>query len=283
MKKSNRPEQRKYHYIYKITRDDGKYYIGLHSTDNLDDGYFGSGERLWKSINYHGKEKHTKTILEMFNSRADLIAREKELVTKQIIESDGNILNLVPGGSYFTRRPDKAEGNKNKSEALKKFYASGSDASLEARQKVSEANTGKAISDAHKEILSITLSNTIARLKETGEWAAVVQKNRDAHIGKVQSEETKSKRVVSIKKTKDEKYGGKYIFSEQACKNISQSQLGNEKHAKTWSISLNTGEVFQVRNIAKWYRETGIIHRKDGVTLKNGTGEVIGTRTKVAV
>ena len=41
-KKKRRVDQRKYHYIYKITRDDGKYYIGLHSTDDLDDGYLPS-------------------------------------------------------------------------------------------------------------------------------------------------------------------------------------------------------------------------------------------------
>lgn len=35
--------RRKYHFIYKITRlDNNRYYIGMHSTDNLDDGYFGS-------------------------------------------------------------------------------------------------------------------------------------------------------------------------------------------------------------------------------------------------
>lgn len=34
-----RADERKFHYIYKITRFDGKYYIGMHSTDDLDDGY----------------------------------------------------------------------------------------------------------------------------------------------------------------------------------------------------------------------------------------------------
>ena len=33
-----------YHFIYKTISDSGKYYIGRHSTKNLNDGYFGSGK-----------------------------------------------------------------------------------------------------------------------------------------------------------------------------------------------------------------------------------------------
>ena len=90
-------ERRKFHYIYKITRDDGKYYIGMHSTDNLDDGYFGSGQLLWKSIKKHGKEKHTKEILEFLPSRRELALRESELVTRDVVD-DVMCLNLKLGG-----------------------------------------------------------------------------------------------------------------------------------------------------------------------------------------
>jgi hypothetical protein len=94
-----RADQRKYHYIYKITRIDGsgKYYFGMHSTDDLDDGYFGSGTRLWKSIRKHGKDKHSKEILEFLPSRDALKAREKELVTEQMLD-DELCMNIVPGG-----------------------------------------------------------------------------------------------------------------------------------------------------------------------------------------
>ncbi len=94
-----RADQRKYHYIYKITRLDesGTYYIGMHSTDNLDDGYFGSGKRLWYSINKHGKEKHQKEILEFLPSREALKLREKELVNKELLE-DVKCMNLRIGG-----------------------------------------------------------------------------------------------------------------------------------------------------------------------------------------
>lgn len=92
-----RADQRKFHYIYKITREDGKYYIGMHSTDDLDDGYFGSGQLLWKSIKKHGKEKHNKEILEFSSSRQELKIRERTLVNEEIL-NDPLCMNLKLGG-----------------------------------------------------------------------------------------------------------------------------------------------------------------------------------------
>lgn len=90
-------ERRKFHYIYKITRNDGKYYIGMHSTDDLEDGYFGSGQLLWKSIKKHGKEKHSKEILEFLPSRKELKERERVLVNEEIL-NDPLCMNLKLGG-----------------------------------------------------------------------------------------------------------------------------------------------------------------------------------------
>ena len=95
--KEIRADKRKYHYIYKITRFDGKYYIGMHSTDNLEDGYFGSGKLITRSIKKYGIEKHTKEILEYLDSRTALKLRERELVNEEII-NDPLCMNLQLGG-----------------------------------------------------------------------------------------------------------------------------------------------------------------------------------------
>lgn len=94
---ATRADQRKFHYIYKITREDGKYYIGMHSTNDLDDGYFGSGKLLWFSIRKHGKEKHTKEIVEFLPTRLELKQREQSLVNEEIL-NDPLCMNLKLGG-----------------------------------------------------------------------------------------------------------------------------------------------------------------------------------------
>jgi len=96
-----RADKRKFHYIYKITRLDEseKYYIGLHSTDNLDDGYFGSGKLITRSINKHGKDKHIKDILEFLPTREALKLREKELVNEELL-GDKKCMNLCLGGGH---------------------------------------------------------------------------------------------------------------------------------------------------------------------------------------
>lgn len=97
MEKAIRAKNRKYHYIYKITRFDGKYYIGLHSTDNLEDGYFGSGTYLAKSKRKHGLDKHKMEILEFLPDRESLKLREKALVCTELLE-DKMCMNLKIGG-----------------------------------------------------------------------------------------------------------------------------------------------------------------------------------------
>ena len=90
---------KKYHYIYKTTNlKNGKFYVGMHSTDNLNDGYLGSGTRLRRSIRRNGIENFKIEYLEFFDNRTDLTNREKELVNEELLK-DPMCMNLKPGGT----------------------------------------------------------------------------------------------------------------------------------------------------------------------------------------
>lgn len=86
------------HYLYKTTcLVTNRYYIGMHSTSNLDDGYMGSGKRLRYSLRKHGVNNHVKEILEFFETRELLIEAEINSITPDMI-TDTNCMNLKGGG-----------------------------------------------------------------------------------------------------------------------------------------------------------------------------------------
>lgn len=118
-----RAQRRKFHYIYKITRFDGKYYIGMHSTDNLKDGYFGSGTYLAKSKTKHGLDNHFMEILEFLPDRESLKIREKELVCKELLE-DSLCMNLTIGGGCGWEHVLNTRANLN-SEKFQQYKNSG--------------------------------------------------------------------------------------------------------------------------------------------------------------
>jgi hypothetical protein len=108
-------KEKKYHFIYKTTNLlNGKYYIGMHSTSNLKDGYMGSGKRLRYSINKYGKENHNVEILEFVNNREELKKREKDIVNLNEIEKK-ECMNIVIGGEGgFTIKQQILNSKKSK-------------------------------------------------------------------------------------------------------------------------------------------------------------------------
>lgn len=95
-------KQKKYHYIYKTTcLVTGKFYVGMHSTDNLEDNYLGSGKILGYSRCKYGDENHVREILEYASDRKSLALREKEIVNEDLLKDPLNI-NLKYGGDGGT-------------------------------------------------------------------------------------------------------------------------------------------------------------------------------------
>ncbi len=88
----------KYNYFYKITNQiNGKFYYGVHSTIDLEDGYMGSGKSLKDAFKKYGINNFKKEILKFFETADDAYAYEKEIVTEELVKDD-NCYNLVLGG-----------------------------------------------------------------------------------------------------------------------------------------------------------------------------------------
>lgn len=88
----------KYHIIYKTTNlINGKIYVGMHSTDNLEDRYLGSGWVLKHAIKKYGRENFKREILLILTDRAE--AREVEaLLVDTAFIARPDTYNLQEGG-----------------------------------------------------------------------------------------------------------------------------------------------------------------------------------------
>ena len=83
--------------VYKITNKiNSKFYIGMHQTKKLDDGYMGSGKRLKLAFEKYGIENFSKKIIFIFDNEVDMRNKEKELVV--ISEESYNLCDGGKGG-----------------------------------------------------------------------------------------------------------------------------------------------------------------------------------------
>jgi hypothetical protein len=91
----------KYYIIYKITNlVNNRYYIGRHSTNNLNDGYLGSGKAILNAIKKYGKENFKKEILAETDDSQKLWELESQIVNEQVV-NDPLSYNMTYGGKHY--------------------------------------------------------------------------------------------------------------------------------------------------------------------------------------
>lgn len=160
-----RPEK-KYHYIYKTTCSiTNKYYIGMHSTNDLNDGYQGSGIILRRSIKKYGKDNHTTEVLEFLDSRNELKRREAEIINEDLL-NDELCLNVYLGGGITDDQTFNGHNQVTKdkiAKTLSKPYSEiyGEDADIQkSKRKEGAIKQWSNYSDDERKQISKNISNS---------------------------------------------------------------------------------------------------------------------------
>lgn len=87
-----------FYLVYQITnRINGKIYVGVHKTSNIDDGYMGSGRMIKAAIAKYGVENFSKEILIQCNSLEEMLSKEAEIVNKDFVARE-DTYNIALGG-----------------------------------------------------------------------------------------------------------------------------------------------------------------------------------------
>jgi hypothetical protein len=198
-------KERQHNFIYKTTcLITNKFYIGMHSTDNLEDGYLGSGKILRYSIRKYGKENHELEILEFLPDRKSLINKEKEVVNESLLK-DPLCINLVYGGEGGFSKESASKGAKTTNKKLWK--------NLEFRNKMS-----KLASDRMKDNWN---NPEIAK--------KIINKSSKSFLGKKHSNETKqligSKNKVKQLGPHNSQYGTCWITNESENRKIHRGDV----------------------------------------------------------
>lgn len=75
------------YFLYKTTNIvNNNYYIGVHSTENIDDNYLGSGVALNKAIKKYGRNNFIREILVHCDSIDEAYALEEMIVTPELVK-----------------------------------------------------------------------------------------------------------------------------------------------------------------------------------------------------
>lgn len=87
------------HLVYRTTHiPTSKFYIGVHSTEDINDGYMGSGILIRRLVESRPSKEFVKEILHEFNTREEAYQKEQELVSQTTLDDD-LCLNLSIGGN----------------------------------------------------------------------------------------------------------------------------------------------------------------------------------------
>ncbi|WZB37625.1 segC-like homing endonuclease [Erwinia phage COW86c] len=152
-------QEHRIYYLYCIeNKVNSKIYVGVHSTENFDDGYMGSGVALRKAINKYGIENFEKSIIKFFGSSDEMYLAESEIVDAQFVNSPLTYNMKIGGFGGWNPRTKK-----HTAETIAKMRISGSGENngfygkihtSESKAKIISYLKTREIKDSHRKTMS---------------------------------------------------------------------------------------------------------------------------------
>lgn len=197
-------------YTYKITNLlNGKIYIGVHKTSNLDDGYMGSGKNLKRSFQKYGINNFKKDILMFHESEDEMFEIESLIVDNDFVKRpDTYNIKLGGFGGWDHIKRSTEEHSLIVSKAGK---------SLAKKRQVN-----KGFDNEYK----INLSNGIKLAWSTGKFNGKMDHLKTIWIDRKHKSETINKLKSTLKQIEHQKgeknsqFGKMWIYSETEKKSV---------------------------------------------------------------
>ena len=136
-------------FVYKTTNlINGKFYVGQHSTENLDDGYMGSGVYITKAFKKYGKENFKCEILCFVDGSKKCLGNAEEFYIGYFMEKVGkkrmyNATEHARGCPLGIRRSEETKLKMSKAQKDHPGWNKGIRHTDEAKKKMSEVRKGK--------------------------------------------------------------------------------------------------------------------------------------------
>ena len=148
--------------VYKTTnKSNGKYYIGKHKCQSLDDGYLGSGTLLKRAIEKYGRDNFEREVLATFPTEQQSFEYEQTIVTEEVVDDPlcynmreggegGYSMVLPPGARNGENNPMWGKSHSDETKQKIREKAIGRTHTEETRKKLGDLSRGHIKSDAER-------------------------------------------------------------------------------------------------------------------------------------
>lgn len=196
-----------YFIIYKTTNVlTDEFYIGKHCTENLNDGYIGTGMTILKKIKQFGKQHFYRNILEFCNSYDELNEAEKRWLTEDVMNDPRCYNNQTGGDDEFVQSSTTREKIS--------FSNKGKTLSEETKRKISDANKGRIVSEDTKQKLRLAwLYKSDEELQKHRERCSMTNKGKPSPKRGIKLTEEHKKHLSESLKGKHTWNTGKHYYT----------------------------------------------------------------------